>query len=168
MQEVCIYKDSFCQPCVSVSVFFFFVSNWLMHTLISASCSEIRKFIATVLVLLYTSAIFSFLYFPYFRAWIFLISVFLKRKQAGCTHGLSHGGFLLHFYPCYLIFVNVCHLTLLSCSVVLASSGLLHLKCPLNLRTCSPLGKTRNLRGSHQHPPGLCQLPLLRLNQSPI
>ncbi|GLD49956.1 FYVE, RhoGEF and PH domain-containing protein 3-like isoform X1, partial [Lates japonicus] len=43
-----------------------------------------------------------------------------------------------------------------------------NLKCPLNLRTCSPLGKTRNLRRSPQRPAGLCRHPLLHLNQSPI
>lgn len=40
-------------------------------------------------------------------------------------------------------------------------------QCPLNPRTCSPSGKTRNRRGFRRRPPGLCPPPLLRPSPSP-
>lgn len=125
----------------------------LMHAPTSASCSEIRK-LSDLLSAAHADALQRYMFLsPFFcRFWTFHPQLVINWQTWMFLCSASDASPDSNASP----FRSSCNLPVF-----------LVLQCPLNLPICSPLGKTRNLRGYLQHPPDLCRLPLLRPNPSP-
>lgn len=126
----------------------------LTHAPASASCSEIRK-LSDLLGAAHADALQRYVFLSLFilRFWTFFhaqLAVSWQTWRFLCS--ASDASPDSNASP----FRRSCNLP-----------DFLVLQCPLSLPICSPLGKTRNLRGYLQHPPDLCRLPLLRPNPSP-